>query len=81
MRLSRKLLKQQIEDILHELSERERLVITLRYGLADEQSHTLEEVGKDLHVTRERVRQIEVQAMRKLRSLSLSRGLQEYLDA
>ncbi len=79
--VSRKLLKQQIEDILHELSERERLVITLRYGLADEQSHTLEEVGKDLHVTRERVRQIEVQAMRKLRSLSLSRGLQEYLDA
>lgn len=78
--VSQKLLKQQIKDMLQSLSERERLVISLRYGLGDNQSHTLEEVGKELHVTRERVRQIEAQTMRKLRFLSLSEGLQAYLE-
>src|SRR5437762_6364552 len=63
---SHQLLKEQVEDVLDSLTERERKVLQLRFGLDDGRSRTLEEVGKDLHVTRERIRQIEAKALRKL---------------
>ncbi|WP_298405457.1 RNA polymerase sigma factor RpoD [uncultured Chloroflexus sp.] len=74
------MLRQQIAAALDQLSERERRVLELRYGLADGQPRTLEEVGKAFGVTRERVRQIEVKALRKLRHPRLGKLLKDYLD-
>jgi len=77
---SHQLLKEQVEDVLESLTERERKVLQLRFGLDDGRSRTLEEVGKEFHVTRERIRQIEAKALRKLRHPSRSRKLKDYLD-
>ena len=77
---SRQLLKEQIRSALGVLSEREREVLEMRFGLQDGQDHTLEEVGKHLGVTRERIRQIEAKALRKLRHPTRSRQLRDYLD-
>ena len=73
------LLKDKLSDVLASLSERERKVLELRFGLGDGYSRTLEEVGRELKVTRERVRQIEERAIRKLRHPQSSRFLKEYL--
>jgi RNA polymerase primary sigma factor len=77
---SRQLLKEQIRSALGVLSEREREVLELRFGLLDGQDHTLEEVGKHFGVTRERIRQIEAKALRKLRHPTRSRQLRDYLE-
>ncbi len=77
---SHQLLKEQVEDVLHGLTDRERKVLQLRFGLDDGRSRTLEEVGKEFKVTRERIRQIEAKALRKLRHPSRSRKLKDYLD-
>jgi len=77
---SKQLLKEQIDDVLSTLSHRERRVIQLRFGLEDGRSRTLEEVGKEFNVTRERIRQIEAKALRKLRHPSRSRKLKDYLE-
>src|SRR6266404_1173811 len=77
---SHQLLKEQVEDVLESLTERERKVLQLRFGLDDGRSRTLEGVGKEFHVTRERIRQIEAKALRKLRHPSRSRKLKDYLD-
>jgi len=77
---SRQLLKEQIRSALGVLSEREREVLEMRFGLADGQDHTLEEVGKHFGVTRERIRQIEAKALRKLRHPTRSRQLRDYLE-
>lgn len=77
---SRQLLKEQIRQALGILSEREREVLELRFGLLDGQDHTLEEVGKHFGVTRERIRQIEAKALRKLRHPTRSRQLRDYLE-
>jgi RNA polymerase primary sigma factor len=69
-----------VEDLLERLTERERAVLSLRYGLADGRSHTLAEVGKHFQVTRERIRQIEASALDKLRAQSLGNVLQDYLE-
>jgi RNA polymerase primary sigma factor len=69
-----------VEDVLDSLTDRERKVLQLRFGLDDGRSRTLEEVGKEFHVTRERIRQIEAKALRKLRHPSRSRKLKDYLD-
>jgi len=74
------LLREEIRKVLGQLTLRERQVIELRFGLVDDHDHTLEEVGKKLKVTRERVRQIEERAIRKLRHPQASRILKEYLD-
>ena len=74
------LLKEQIADVLSTLSEREARVLELRFGLGDGISHTLEEVGQEFGVTRERIRQIEAVALRKLRQPSHSRKLRDFLD-
>lgn len=74
------LLREEIRNVLGQLTLRERQVIELRFGLVDDHDHTLEEVGKKLHVTRERVRQIEERAIRKLRHPQASRLLKDYLD-
>ncbi len=76
---SRQLLREQLEEILTSLSPREGRVLQLRYGLKDGKSHTQEEVGKKFGVTAERIRQIEVKALRKLRHPSRSRKLQDYV--
>ncbi|MGQ9626675.1 MAG: RNA polymerase sigma factor RpoD [Anaerolineae bacterium] len=76
---SRQLLKEQMQDILDSLSERERKVLEMRFGLKDGQGRTLEEVGQEFGVTRERVRQIEAKALRKLRHPQRSRKLRDYL--
>lgn len=76
---SQELLREQMRDVLDSLGERERRVLTLRFGLKDGQSRTLEEVGNTLGVTRERVRQIEAKALRKLRHPKSSRKLRDYL--
>ena len=68
------------EEILTSLSPREGRVLQLRFGLKDGKSHTLEEVGKKFGVTRERIRQIEAKALRKLRHPSRSRKLKDYLE-
>ncbi len=77
---SRQLLKEQIRSALGVLSEREREVLEMRFGLLDGQDHTLEEVGKYFGVTRERIRQIEAKALRKLRHPTRSRQLRDYLE-
>ncbi len=74
------LLREQLDEVLGTLTERERQVIRLRFGLDDGRARTLEEVGREFHVTRERIRQIEAKALRKLRSPSKSRILRDYLD-
>jgi RNA polymerase primary sigma factor len=77
---SRELLKAQLNSVLKELSDRERRVLLLRFGLEDGRARTLEEVGKEFNVTRERIRQIEAKALRKLRHPSRSRKLKDYLE-
>jgi RNA polymerase primary sigma factor len=74
------LLKEQLVEVLGTLTEREQKVLRLRFGLDDGRARTLEEVGKEFHVTRERIRQIEAKALRKLRHPSRSRKLKDYLD-
>jgi RNA polymerase primary sigma factor len=74
------LLQEQLDAILHSLSEREKKVIQLRFGLTDGHPHTLEEVGKEFGVTRERIRQIESKTLSKLRHPSRSQKLRDYLD-
>jgi RNA polymerase primary sigma factor len=77
---SQQLLKEQIDRVLDELTEREKRVLKLRFGLGDGHARTLEEVGKEFSVTRERIRQIEGKALRKLRHPSRSRKLKGYLE-
>jgi RNA polymerase primary sigma factor len=74
------LLKEQVAAVLDSLTGRERRVLQLRFGLEDGQARTLEEVGKEFNVTRERIRQIEAKALRKLRHPSRSRKLRGYLE-
>ena len=77
---SYQLLKEQVEDVLETLSEREARVLQLRFGLEDGRNRTLEEVGQDFGVTRERIRQIEAKALRKLRHPNRSKKLKDFLD-
>ena len=77
---SHKLLKEQVESVLEGLTGRERRVLQLRFGLEDGRTRTLEEVGREFNVTRERIRQIEAKALRKLRHPSRSRKLKDYLE-
>lgn len=74
------LLREQLEEVLSTLTEREQKVLKLRFGLEDGRARTLEEVGKEFRVTRERIRQIEAKALRKLRHPSRSRKLKDYLE-
>ena len=74
------LLKEQLDEVLDTLTEREQKVLRLRFGMDDGRARTLEEVGKEFDVTRERIRQIEAKALRKLRHPSRSRKLRDYLD-
>jgi RNA polymerase primary sigma factor len=74
------MLKEQMEDVLGSLSERERRVLEMRFGLDDGRARTLEEVGREFGVTRERIRQIEAKALRKLRHPSRAKKLRDYLD-
>jgi RNA polymerase primary sigma factor len=76
---SKQLLKEQLNEILDSLSMRERKVLEMRFGLNDGQGRTLEEVGSEFGVTRERIRQIEAKALRKLRHPIRSRKLRDYL--
>jgi len=76
---SRELLKDHIGDVLHTLNAREKRVLELRFGLKDGRTRTLEEVGREFGVTRERIRQIEAKALRKLRHPSRSKKLRDYL--
>ncbi|MCX6012890.1 MAG: sigma-70 family RNA polymerase sigma factor, partial [Chloroflexi bacterium] len=77
---SYQLLKEQVEEVLETLSPREKRVLQLRFGLEDGRSRTLEEVGKEFSVTRERIRQIEAKALRKLRHPSRSKRLKDFLE-
>ena len=77
---SHQLLKEQVEDVLASLTMRERKVLILRFGLDDGRARTLEEVGREFGVTRERIRQIEAKALRKLRHPSRSKKLKDYLE-
>ncbi|HZP25814.1 MAG TPA: RNA polymerase sigma factor RpoD, partial [Dehalococcoidia bacterium] len=77
---SHQLLKEQVQDVLSSLTPREQKVLILRFGLEDGRSRTLEEVGREFNVTRERIRQIEAKALRKLRHPSRSRKLKDYLE-
>ena len=74
------LLKEQINQVLSTLTEREEKVLRLRFGLEDGRSRTLEEVGREFNVTRERIRQIEAKALRKLKHPSRSKRLKDFLD-
>ena len=76
---SYQLLKEQVSDVLSSLTPREQRVLVLRFGLEDGRSRTLDEVGQEFNVTRERIRQIEAKAMRKLRHPSRSKKLKDYL--
>ena len=78
---SHQLLKEQVEDVLDSLTGRERRVLQLRFGLEDGRSRTLEEVGREFGVTRERIRQIEAKALRKLRHPSRARLLKAFTDS
>jgi len=73
-------LREQIGEVLDTLTERERNVLRLRFGLDDGRGRTLEEVGREFNVTRERIRQIEAKALRKLRHPSRSKKLRDYLE-
>ena len=73
-------LKEQLNEVLDTLTDREQKVLRLRFGLDDGRARTLEEVGKEFNVTRERIRQIEAKALRKLRHPSRSKKLKDYLD-
>ena len=75
------LLRDQLNEVLDTLTEREQKVLRLRFGMDDGRARTLEEVGKEFQVTRERIRQIEAKALRRLRHPSKSRKLKDYLDA
>ena len=77
---SKQLLKEQLNEVLSEMTPREQRVLILRFGLEDGRSRTLEEVGQEFNVTRERIRQIEAKALRKLRHPSRSRRLKDYLE-
>ncbi len=77
--VDRQALKEQLLALVQDLDERERTIILLRFGFVDGESHTLEEAGKALHITRERARQIELKALKKLRAASSSRQLQDFL--
>jgi RNA polymerase primary sigma factor len=74
------LLKEQVQSVLSALSDREQKIIKMRFGLENGKSHTLEEVGREFAVTRERIRQIEAKALRKLRHPSRRKKLQDYLE-
>ena len=74
------LLKEELNEVLDTLSEREARVLRLRFGLDDGRNRTLEEVGREFKVTRERIRQIEAKALRKLRHPSRSKKLKDFLD-
>jgi len=78
--VSRRLLKEQVEAVLNSLTGRERRVLQLRFGIGDDRTRTLEEVGREIGVTRERIRQIEAKALRKLRHPSRAKKLKAYLD-
>jgi len=75
------LLKQKLKDVLASLTERERKIVELRFGLVDGYERTLEEIGKQYKVTRERIRQIEAKALRKLRHPTRARHLQGFLES
>ena len=77
---SHTLLKEQLSGVLKSLTPREEKVLRLRFGLEDGRPRTLEEVGKEFNVTRERIRQIEAKALRKLRHPSRSKKLRDFLD-
>jgi RNA polymerase primary sigma factor len=77
---SQTLLREQLSEVLHTLSPREEEVLKLRFGLEDGRTRTLEEVGLEFNITRERIRQIEAKALRKLRHPSRSKKLKDYLD-
>lgn len=74
------MISEQIDEILAELSEREQRILRLRFGFVDEKIWTLEEIGREFHVTRERIRQIEVKALRKLRAKKKAKQLKEYIE-
>jgi RNA polymerase primary sigma factor len=78
---TRRMLAQAVDEALDELSEREKEVVRLRFGLVDGQARTLEEVGKEFGVTRERIRQIEAKTLAKLRHPQRSQKLKEFLDS
>jgi RNA polymerase primary sigma factor len=73
-------LKVQVDRVLHELSPKEEKILRMRFGIGDDVPHTLEEVGQEFAVTRERIRQIEVKALRKLRHPSKSKWLREFIE-
>lgn len=75
---SNAMMREQLQEVLHTLTPREEKVIRLRFGLEDGQAHTLEEVGKEFNVTRERIRQIEAKALRKIRHPGRSKKLRDY---
>jgi RNA polymerase primary sigma factor len=77
---NQQMLREQVEDVLASLTSRERKVLQLRFGLDDGRARTLEEVGNEFGVTRERIRQIEAKALRKLRHPSRSKKLRDYLE-
>ena len=77
---SHQLLKEQVQEVVASLTPREQKVLILRFGLEDGRSRTLEEVGREFNVTRERIRQIEAKALRKLRHPSRSKKLKDYLE-
>ena len=74
------MLREQLEEVLKSLTAREEQVLRMRFGLIDGKAHTLEEVGKEFDVTRERIRQIESKALRKLRHPSRSKKLRDFLS-
>ena len=74
------LLKEQLDEVLDTLTEREQKVLRLRFGMNDGRARTLEEVGREFDVTRERIRQIEAKALRKLRHPSRSKKLKDFLE-
>ena len=80
MMAGRRILKDHLQEIINDLQVREQKILEMRFGLKDGVTHTLEEVGKVFGVTRERIRQIEAKALRKLRHPSRSKKLKDYLE-